>query len=289
MICYRQLLIDPGIEGMKILTMGNNANQYIDMIKYINSHDTDDSYSRIILYILHNKERIETISITDLSEICFISNATISRFSKHFGYASFSDLKKAFSYSNKIEPEYVFRLANMSIKTLKDSPLEFLTNYKNNIIASLDDLIENLDLDQLDFLLNCIHESNSVFLFGAESSLFLLREIQCGLLLSDKVVYSGETIEDFARLAEKLTKDSVVLIISSFGNFLSENPSLINTIKNSHCKIFFITQHTETMISASFEQSILLTKQNHIKAGSYPLFLYSEFLVRRYYALFKND
>lgn len=263
---------------------------YIEMINYLNTHAINDSYSRIVLYLLDHKETIKGQTIDDLASKCYVSNATISRFSRFFGFGSFADLKKSISSPQKINPEYTFRISHKSAKELVENPGDFFTNYKNFIFKSLDDVADNFDVKETDELLMTIHESQPVYLFGSTSSLNLLREIQLGLFVSGKLVFSGETTDDLIRLAENLNEQATVVIISSFGNFLSEYPAIINAIKNSQCKTIFITQHTENMMSSSFDHAIQVTSRNHIEAGSYPLHFYCDYLVRRYNALFvKNN
>lgn len=262
---------------------------YIEMINYLNTHDINDSYCRITLYLLNHEESIKGQTIDDLASKCYVSNATISRFSRFFGFDSFADLKKSISSPQQINPEYTFRISHKSGKELLENPGEFFTNYKNFIFKSLDDVADNFDIEETDNLLSTIHESQPVYLFGATSSLHLLREIQHGLFVSGKLVYTGETTDDLVRLTENLNAQSTVVIISSFGNFLSENPAIINAIKKSQCKTIFITQHTENMMSSSFDHIIQVTSRNHIEAGSYPLHFYCDYLVRRYNALYRKN
>lgn len=55
---------------------------YQDFLKYLNIANKNDTYSRIILYILTYPEKVPTMSISKLADECFVSAATISRFCK---------------------------------------------------------------------------------------------------------------------------------------------------------------------------------------------------------------
>lgn len=259
-----------------------------NFLHYLNTHDLDDSYSRIILNILKGRKKVKDLSINELAKQCFVSNATISRFVKHFNYENFSDLKREFSLIGTVSPEFIFRTNNVMFSNILNEPQNFISNYKKRIIDSLDDVEQCLDMKQIDHFLSHVYENDPVYLFGSESSYGILKEIQGGLFISGKVILSGEKNEDFFRIAKRLNQQSTVIIASSFGNFLAENQNLVNLIIDSKATTFFLTQHTENMLTSSFDHTIFVTSKNHVEAGSYPLTFFCEFLVRYYYSLF-ND
>ncbi|WP_429976261.1 MurR/RpiR family transcriptional regulator [Enterococcus sp. DIV0086] len=261
-------------------------NNYAFMLNYLNTHASDDSYSKIILFLIKNRKTATHISIQEVADACFVSNATISRFSKYFGFDNFSSLKKYIYDHSDIVPRLTFRIQNKSFSRLEKQPKKFLEEYKTIIEKSLDDVIDCLDMTTTDNFLEDIHSFENVYIFSSDNSFNLTQELQRGLFVSGKLVVSGQSEDDMERIVKELDAESLVIIISSFGNFLSEYPKIVNRIIKSKCNSCFLTQHTENMISSSFSRVISVTSHNHVEAGSYPLAFYCEFLVRRYFSLF---
>ena len=78
----------------------------INLINFINVSSKKGVDYEIAKIILNNINIISDISIVELSELCFVSTATLSRFFKHMGYENFQDFKKAASIKFKIEDDY---------------------------------------------------------------------------------------------------------------------------------------------------------------------------------------
>jgi|AKZA01.1.fsa_nt_gi Transcriptional regulators len=263
-------------------------NQYIPMLNYLNTHSIDDSYSKIIVFLLENRLKLSTISIQEISESCFVSNATISRFSKHFGFENFSNLKNYIFHKSDFSPGYTFRLSQQNFSLLDSNPHKFLTRYKEVIVESLDDVVNYLDIKKIDAFLQIVHQIKNVYIFSSDSSFNLSKELQGGFFLSGKLTIASDSPEDITRMTKELDNQTLVIIISSFGNFLSEHTEAVNNILKSPCQSYFLTQHTENMVSSSFTDTISVTSHNHVKAGSYPMAIFCEFLVRRYHSLYNN-
>ena len=261
---------------------------FIKMIDYVNTHSKNDSYSKIIIYSFENSNKMSHLPITSLADSCFVSTSTVSRFTKAFGFNSYSDFKSYVSINSNIAADYSFRIKKSDLGLIRNNPKLFLSNYKEKIDASLNDVVTNLDLSKVDKILKLINSHKNVYIFGSESSYALLNEIQRGLFISGKLVFSGKETEDFERISINLHENDLAIVFSSFGNFLSDSPLIIENIFKSNCDNIFITQHTENMTTSSFQNILNITKENHIEAGNYPFLFTCEFLVRRYYALFHN-
>ena len=65
-----------------------------NLLMFLNSSKEEDMYYSICLSMLQNLEKVPNCSINELADLCFTSTATISRFSKKFGYANFHEFKK---------------------------------------------------------------------------------------------------------------------------------------------------------------------------------------------------
>lgn len=263
--------------------MEKNMNNIVKMLHYYNEHDANDSFHRIIKYLLLHPNNAEALSIKKISEASFVSNATVSRCIQFLGYESLSTFKKEMKQWEKQNPDYVFRNVDVPLILAKNDPKTFLQSYVDAVNKSLKDLIENLDIKKVDVLLSQIHNSEHIFILSSDSVIQYAQEIQRGLLLSNKLVSVNETENEISDLITQITDESLVIIISTFGNFLFENTVLLQNLHNKKCQLILLTQHFENMITTYFDMTLNINSNSSTEAGSYPISLFCEFLVRRYY------
>lgn len=260
-------------------------NKYIYILDYYNSNPLSSSYSRIIRFVLLNRNSLSEMTIKDIADKCFVSNATITRFSHYFGFENFASMKDHFS-TNTISAKMQFRLDQNKMELLMDKPVSFLDLYVNKINESILDFKNTFDCETNDRLLEKINDTNDVYIFGALSQYFIFRDMQNSLMRSKKLVNIAHNYDDFERLLASANKDSLIIVVSSFGGFFAENDELMKKIFKKECCTYLITQNTETIIQKAFTEVIKLTSKNHVEIGSYPVIAWSEYLTRRYYSLY---
>ncbi|WP_286906952.1 MurR/RpiR family transcriptional regulator [Clostridium sp. UBA1652] len=254
------------------------------MIKYLNSNMLDDNYSRIILYILRNMKNFKENSITDMAELLFISESTITRFCKYFNFTSFKELKKFVNYFSE-QHQLSFLCMNLNdIKTLKTDTEVFFNDYADSIIDSIRDVKTFLAVSELDDLVKKIQQYDRVVLFGFPEFNSPLSRLQAGLLLAGKFVEMGAIEQRQLELAETLDERSLAIIISSFGGYLSDNFEITSKIISSNCYSVLLTQHTENLITERFGNTIKITSKNYLRNETYPMFLVVDYLIRKFTA-----
>lgn len=258
----------------------------IKMIHYLNTHDRQDTYSRIIIFLTQNFARIEELTISQIAEECFVSPATLSRFSKHFNFESFPALRKSFTNTDFLDPLFSFSLTKLDLNSIKNTPDAFLKDYGQSIIASIEDIIESVDLTEIDALLALIHTTKDVCIFNYNPTNSIVKILQSGLFLSKKLVFTGETKSNQLDLIDSMKPDSVAIIISSFGNFFTTQPEVFSKIRQTNCQTVLITQNTQNMAISLIDTIVNISSKNHVKAGNYPMEFFIEYICRRYYELY---
>ena len=66
------------------------------LISVLNEGAEDTADVNIAKYLLQNFNRLQELNIYDIASECFVSRATIRRFSKKMGFDNFKDLKGQF-------------------------------------------------------------------------------------------------------------------------------------------------------------------------------------------------
>lgn len=75
-----------------------------DFFNYLNRHDPDKTYAKIITYLLTHQKEVQKLTISQIAERCFVSPATLTRFCQAFNIPSFSSLREVSTFvkTNKI-------------------------------------------------------------------------------------------------------------------------------------------------------------------------------------------
>lgn len=178
------------------------------MFLYLNNHQTDDTYSRIIIYLLNNRDKIALTNITDLANNCYVSISTISRFSKFFGYGSFQLMKESLKKDPSLD--FKLRLNKDNYYNLDHAPEHFLSDFGNQIIASIQDTINTVDINAVDTLIQDIVRYDHVYLFGYDSTLDLLKRFQSAFLLNNKLLFMAFPDDLQLELSKKLDETHYV-------------------------------------------------------------------------------
>jgi DNA-binding MurR/RpiR family transcriptional regulator len=259
---------------------------YQDFLKYLNIANKNDTYSRIILYILTYPEKVPTMSISELADECFVSAATISRFCKQFKLNSYAHLKKEITIANKMSHFQGLRMSKKEAQQLQTNPKEYLQEYANEIKQSIDDVVAHLDYTEIDELLHKIYQAQEVILVGYSSTLELAKSMQTSLMISHKLTLVPEEEKLLNLIVQQATESTLIIVFSSFGMIFSKNADLINKITNTPAHSVLITQHTKNIFTNFFDQTIHATSNNYLQIGTYPLTFFIDFLVRRYATLY---
>lgn len=261
-------------------------NGLIKMVHYLNNNDLEETYSKIIIYIINNRERISSMNISDFSNVCYVSTATISRFSKFFGYPSFQAMKIDLQKSPTFE--YTLRLSRSEYHRLNDAPDNLFLSLGNQIIEGVNDTLQTVDLAEIDRLLEEIMKYDKVYLFGYDSTLDILKKFQSTFLNNDKLLVMAFPSNLQLELSKKLDNNSLCIVVSSYGTFFTKLPDTIWNISNSNAKKIFITQGTANIFTSIFDQIISISTKPNPITGNFCMDFFFEYLGKRSLELFSS-
>lgn len=260
------------------------------LLNYINSKQASDTYYDITRIILQNIDRIPSLSITELAELCFVSPSTITRFCKYFGSRNYIDFKHQVSsgYSRHIE-HTLFHIKKETFQAVKDTPKKFMEYYAAEIAKSAMEVAEQMEYDQIDRLIERIHDTKNVYLFGISTSLMMINTLQHDLLNAKKLTYSADTSEKLIELSQTIQEDDLAIVFTAYGNFMSSQMEVIHQLMESKAHLVLFTLNYDGALSSIFDETIYLTKNNLLETGSYAMFMGIEYIVRRYTARYIED
>lgn len=115
----------------------------------------------------------------------------------------------------------------------------------------------------------------------------LAKELQTSFLLSQKLIFVGETEETQEAFVTELSEKSIVIVISSYGSLLNRSSELMRKISDSPAKSILLTQHTQNTLTNQFDLFVNVTTTNYVRIGNYPLTFFLDYFARRYASLYQ--
>ena len=155
------------------------------LLRYVNGQYKKDTNYDIALALLTHYSEIPKKTINEISDLCYVSPASISRFVKLIGFHSFQEFKNACLNTLDIsKTDYSPKV----IKANKNDVKEILQHYTNRVISNIQFSYDHLDFEQLDRICSYIHDSNDVLILGLEFSTLLAQHVQNRFALMNKYI-----------------------------------------------------------------------------------------------------
>ena len=248
----------------------------------VNTEGVDETNSTIARAILENMDKdMENISIMELAEMCFTSISTISRFVKKLGYTSFNEFKLKCIEKRRLDSEIVVdNEVNLRFGTRDHKAL--ISGLAQSIGESLMNFAETVDLEAMDQLVQMIHDTKDIYLFGFHLSGYFIQNLQYHLFHAGKFASYACLEGDQEKLAELSAVNSLSIIFSVDGNFLRNKSEIFFTLKKNGGKIVLVTQNPALKMADQCDYVYYLGDYKSATEGRYKLQLYTEILINRY-------
>lgn len=199
-------------------------------------------------YFINNKEH-QKLSAKVVAQQLFVSEASLSRFSKKCGYKGFREF--IFEYEKNISKYNKEEISNLVINTYQD------------LLDSCHKIIDQKKMKKISQLLS---KSKKVCVFGMGSSGIVAEEIHLRFMrlgLNIEAVHDSHRIKMLSSLANK---ESVIIAISLSGT-TKEILQGISIAKSNGAKIIMITSNKSFHLSSFCDETILIPTIKDLEAG----------------------
>lgn len=224
-----------------------------NLIAVYNGMPADNMMKSIIMNILKNLDKIEKMTIYELSDLCYTSPASISRLVKKLGYKNYSyfqkdvlDCLRHYEHHNRLLPME-------NIPEDQSFSQVFITALKG-MLTKVEDTI---NMDEVHDLAEKIHGSRSISIFsygGGMAETFL----QSDIFMSGRVCDLFYIYKDILERAKTLTdKDYVLFIIPKCIEGMDAD-KIISMIHEKGAKVCVITDTKHFSILKKADMSFVL-------------------------------
>ena len=205
------------------------------------------------------KDHLETVmynSLTELSEICTVGEATILRFCRKIGYKGYQDFKLA------VAQEHSLALSK------PDGEDTFVNRIRNNMQKVIDDTHATMNPESIEAAIKWMDECEDIIIYGVGHSGITALDFQSRLMRVGKNV---QVVSDphFQVMRSCSANEKTLIIAISLTGSTMDIVDAVRIAKGKNAKIIAITSYVRSPLTR-FADTVLLTsgKENPLDGGS---------------------
>lgn len=165
----------------------------------------------ILQYILSNKDEVIKMNINQLAQNTYVSTATISRLCQKLNLQGFNDLKF------KLKSDNLHKNNSIAKNTIIDSYSE-INNIIPNSLKRLKTTMESLNLEDLNYIVNCLCSDKNIHIFARGLTQMSLEYFSNTLLSLNRFCTFHIDLPLVYRAASRMTSNDLIIIASSGGS-----------------------------------------------------------------------
>ena len=191
--------------------------------------------------MLNQPSLVATSNIVKLAARLKISEASITRIAKKFGFAGFSQFQEVFISRSELHEDFYSEKAEKLNRLDKLNPKQIISSQKKSAIENINFCIDQFDPEQFNLAVRLLARARHVFMFGHKQSSSVAHMMCYGLQLIRKdVQLLGNEKQGLAIALGQIQANDLTVLISS-APYSSLTLDIFNSIKSMPCQVLSIT------------------------------------------------
>ena len=227
--------------------------------------------------------------IADMADLCYVSQATISRFCRVLGYESFKqfhdDLNQEFRYLD----DYTAQFRSL----LKTSDGKAAQMYQERIRQNIESALSEDNFRNIRQAADLIAASRRIAFFSHHFLWDTGHYFQSKMIMMDRYVELYQSYDNQLKCAQSLDEDCTAIICTAGGTFFSYYRDLTGAIMNSKAKVIIMTQNVNSNMIGRSDVIIRCGETNQDDTGKYAVLAALDHLVlqfmKRHYTIHKGE
>ena len=251
-----------------------------DMVAYYNTELERDARYEVIVYLLSHLGELNKLSMSNVARETYVSKSTVSRLVRRFGFESYDEFLCEMRQFMEQDIAVTLQVNTAQKELLEEKPLEYLSDYIDEICAALMQLKELVSQDDVDELIASSLSVDTAF-FATDKPLAMARDLQTAYLLAGKLVQVGETRQKRRQIASELPEGSLAIVFSNYGRYVDGNRLMFEDLRRRGVTLCLVTLCYDGPNLLLFDKVISLSKGGFTSVGGFPMRVFIEFMVRR--------
>lgn len=199
---------------------------------------------QVIDYVLENKSKVLSMTVSDLAEEVGVASSTIVRMCKNIGYSGFSEFKIELAKDNAVVLEDNILLP---VIEANDSTTQVFKKVFSSSIQTLYDTLSMINIQDIETTVDLIEKARSIQFYGVGTSLSIATDAHYHLMrIGYNTYYSGDS-HGMRISASRLGPEDVAIGISHCGRTIDTLETL-RIAKERGAKTIAITSNTNSPI-----------------------------------------
>ena len=256
-------------------TMGSMAER---LLNFVDTAQVHDSNFDIALTMVKNYNTIKKMTLREMAALCYVSQASISRFCRFMGYESFKEFHAALEQDFKISDDYTRQFHSL----LKSNSSKALTMYREQLIDNINLTMTEENLRVLPRVLEILRDSKRVAFFSHHFLWDIGHFFQGRMIMLDRYVELFQPYEEQLNCAKSLDDGCAAFICTMGGSYFTLYKPIIDAIHDSGAKVVVLTQNIGSPFinRADYVLRCGISNQNDI--GKYSALMIIDYIVMCY-------
>jgi DNA-binding MurR/RpiR family transcriptional regulator len=222
---------------------------YEELIKLIHDRydDMSKSYQRIALYLTQNPNDVAVLSVNAIGAKCGIHASSFVRYAQSLGYKGFKELQAVFQRRlSTAAPGFDARVRALEAELggAKEGELGFLADLVTRDVASLQDLLSNMQAADLVAAAELMEKADTIYLIGQLRSAPVVELLRYVLTMLGKRTVLLDPGGGLATHMAKVSRPTDLLFVVSFRFYATEVVNVAEETAGRGVPIVAITDST---------------------------------------------
>lgn len=255
-----------------------------NLLRFIDTALVHDSNYEIAEILLVNYPKLKDMSITDMAELCYVSKASLSRFCKFLGYESFKEFRRY------LQDEFTMRVDySRTFYAMLCSDQELaLSAYRDDLVGNIYATITPENQEVIKAVAKEIHQCGTVAYFSHHFLGDIGRYLQSKMMMMGKYIRAYAEHNHQLECAGQLGRDSLAIVCSIGGSYMTRYPEISDAIERSGCKLLIITQNLSGALINRADYILLCGCSNRNDIGKYTALMTADMIVMEYLKNYSN-
>lgn len=248
------------------------------LLSYVSSAPERDANYDIAVALLRNYSQLKGLALSQIADLCYTSNASISRFCRFLGMDNFKEFQSWMERDFTMRTDYSRQFYTM----LHNNQETAISAYRDALIGNIYTTIAPENAQVIPDIVKTLHDCGKAAYFSHH----FLWDI--GHYFQSKMMMMGRYVELFMNYATQLecarslTEKDFAIICSVGGSYLTRYPDICNAILSSGCKMLIITQNLASpyLNTADFILQCGTTNRNDV--GKYAALMANDLILMGY-------
>ncbi len=248
------------------------------LLNFINTSQIHDSYYDIALILVKNYEKVRKMTIGEMADLCYVSQATLSRFCRFLGYRNFKHFREDLNFEFSLLDDYTRQFQSL----LKADDSKAAGLYKERVFRNISSALEDDNLKEIRSAADLLAESERIAFFSHHFLWDLGHYFQSKMMILGRYTELYMSYENQMECARTLNENCTAVICSLAGSYFIYYADLVRTIMNSGAKIIVLTQNTDSIYTNKADHIIRCGETNQDDTGKFACLAVLDHIVLQY-------